>query len=311
MTRHLILFLFQVLFFCFFPSLLFAQREQAGLRLEQFGSATLSNSLVPQEDRARVSAQQAHLNVSYRSIIGEEGETIITNGFQYRFLRAMFDDVIFPQTGNLTVTYPYPRAHEYHFLFYDFLVLHSLSDAYTLVATLRPGIFSDMKNITREHFRLEGAFFVDKQMSDNFTMGLGIARSSNFGRVLLLPILHVLYFGGSSFMLDVLLPSRAELWFYPSKSIETGVTVSLSGSQYAVGEPNPLSANQFGFANATVSPIIRYNLVSKLYLSTELGYAFVRRVELVNNRLEGNARFVQQFNPNNIWFLRFGVQMMY
>jgi hypothetical protein len=309
MTRHFILFLFQVLFFCFFPSLLFAQREQAGLRLEQFGSAALSKPLVPQEDRARISAQQAHVNVSYRSIIGDEGETIIANGFQYRFLRAMFDDVIFPHTGNLTVTYP--RAQEYHFLFYDFLVLHSLSDAYTLVATLRPGIFSDMKNITREHFRLEGAFFVDKQMSDNFTVGLGIARSSNFGRVLLLPILHMLYFGGSSFMLDVLLPSRADLWFYPSKSLEAGVTVSLSGSQYAIGDANPFSANQFGFANATASPIVRYNLFSKLYLSAKLGYTFVRRVELVNNRLKGDARFVQQFNPNNIWFFRFGVQMMY
>ncbi len=295
------------------PAMLLAQREQAGLRVEHFGSASLSKPLVSlvDETRARFSAQQAHLNFSFRTIIGEEGETIITNGLQYRFLRAMFDEVVFPQRGLLTVTYPYPREQEYHFLFYDFLVLHSLSEAYTLVATLRPGIFSDFKTITRDHFRLEGAVFVDRQMSETFTLGLGIARSSNFGRVLLLPILHVLYFGGSSFMLDVLLPSRAELWFYPTKSLEAGINLSLSGSQYAVGEANPFSANQFGFANATVSPIVRYNLFSKLYLSTEFGYTFVRRVELVNNRLEGEARFVQQFNPANIWFLRFGVQVMY
>jgi len=101
-------------------------------------------------------------------------------------------------------------------------------------------------------------------------------------------------------MLDVLLPSRAELWFYPTKSLEAGINLSLSGNQYAMGEANPLLANQFGFANATVSPIVRYNLFSKVYLSTEIGYTFVRRVELVNNRLEGEARFVQQFNPNNI-----------
>ena len=304
-------FIFALLFL--FPTMLFAQREQAGLRIEQFGIASLSKPLVPLVDEARAgfSAQQAHLNFSFRTIIGEEGETIITNGLQYRFLRATFDEVVFPQRGLLTVTYPYPRTHEYHFLFYDFLMLHSLSDAYTLVSTLRPGIFSDFKTITRDHFRLEGAVFVDRQMSETFTLGLGIARSSNFGRVLLLPILHILYFGGSTFMLDVLLPSRAELWFYPTKSLEAGVNLSLSGSQYAIGEANPLQANQFGFANATVSPIVRYNLFSKVYLSTELGYTFVRRVELVNNRLEGEARFVQQFNPANIWFLRFGAQVMY
>lgn len=112
-------------------------------------------------------------------------------------------------------------------------------------------------------------------------------------------------------MLDVLLPSRAELWFYPTKSLEAGINLSLSGSQYAIGEANPFSANQFGFANATVSPSVRYNLFSKVYLSTEIGYTFVRRVELVNNRLEGEARFAQQFNPANIWFLRFGAQVMY
>jgi hypothetical protein len=306
--RH---FIFVLLFLS--PAMLFAQREQAGLRVEQFSRASLSKPLVSlvEEKNAGFSAQQAHLNVSLRTIIGEEGETIITNGLQYRFLKAIFDNVVFPNIYNLQVTYPYPREHEYHFLFYDFLMLHSLSDAYTLIATLRPGIFSDFKTITRNHFRLEGAVFIDKQMKENFTLGLGIARSSNFGRVLLLPILHILYFGGSTFMLDVLLPSRAELWFYPTKSLEAGVNLSLSGSQYAIGEANPLQANQFGFANATVSPSVRYNLFSKVYLSTELGYTFVRRVELVNNRLEGEARFVQQFNPANIWFLRFGAQVMY
>ncbi len=312
MTHRFTLFLLHVLFFVFFPSLLFAQREQAGLRVEHFGSSRLSTPLLPlASPDARFSAQQAHLNFNFRTILGEEGETVIYNGFQYRFLRATFDDVVFPYLGSFLILYPYPPTREYHFLFYDFLVLHSLSDTYTLVATLRPGVFSDFKNLTREHFRLEGAFFIDRQMSESLTLGLGIARSSNFGRVLLLPIVHVLYFGGSSYMLDVLLPSRAELWFYPTKSLEAGVNLSLSGSQYAIGEENPLSANQFGFANATVSPIVRYNLFSKLYLSTELGYTFVRRVELVNNRLKGEARFVQQFNPNNTWFLRFGVQVMY
>ncbi len=299
-----------LLFLWFSSSLLFAQREQLGFRVEQFGTARVSNPSSPLlSQQAQVGAQQAHLNFNFRTILGEEGETVLYNGFQYRFLRSTFSQVVFPLPAS--GLYPYPSTRDYHFLFYDFLVLHSLSDAYTLVATLRPGIFSDFKNISRDHFRLECAFFIDRQMSESLTLGLGIARSSNFGRVLLLPIVHVLYFGGSTFMLDILLPSRAELWFYPTKSLEAGVNVSLSGSQYAIGEANPLSANQFGFANATVSPIVRYNVFSKLYLSAELGYTFVRRVELVNNRLEGEARFVQQFNPNNIWLLRFGVQVVY
>lgn len=293
---------------CLFVSpSLFAQREQASFRYEEFGAATFSKpEPQPLFPNARFGARQAQLNLNFRTILGEEGETVIYNGFQYRYLLAQFENVALSASDLV----PYPNK-DYHFLFYDFLVLHSLSDAYTLVATLRPGIFSDFKNIGSDHFRIEGAFFIDKQMSESFTMGLGVARSSNFGRVLLLPIVHILYFGGSTFMLDILLPSRAELWFYPTKSLEAGVNLTLSGSQYAIGEPRNLSANQFGFANATISPIVRYNLFSKLYLSTELGYTFVRRAELVNNRLDGDARFVQQFNPANVWFLRVGLQAMH
>ncbi|MFQ3609558.1 MAG: hypothetical protein SNJ55_13070, partial [Chloroherpetonaceae bacterium] len=129
MTHRFTSFLFHVLFFVFFPSLLFAQREQVGLRVENFGSSGFSNPLVAvASPNPRFSAQQAHLNFNFRTILGEEGETVIYNGFQYRFLRANFDDVVF---ANLA----YPSTREYHFLFYDFLVLHSLSDAYTLVAT--------------------------------------------------------------------------------------------------------------------------------------------------------------------------------
>lgn len=288
------------------PALL-AQREQAIFRYERFGTTTFSD---PEPRRlspnARFAASQAQLNANVRTILGEEGETVIYNGFQYRYLLAEFENVA------LFAPQPVPyRDKEFHFLFYDLLILHSLSDAYTLVATLRPGVFSDFKNITREHFRLEGAFFIDKQMSESFTLGLGVARSSNFGRVLILPILHALYFGGSTWMLDVLLPSRAELWFYPTKSLEAGINLALSGSQYAIGERDPFSANQFGFANATIGPILRYNLFSKFYFSAEAGYAFVRRVELVNNRLAGEARFVQRFNPANVWLLRVGLQATY
>ncbi|MCS6989536.1 MAG: DUF6268 family outer membrane beta-barrel protein [Chloroherpetonaceae bacterium] len=290
------------------PALL-AQREQASFRYEEFGTTTFSN---PEPQRlspsARFGARQAQLNLSFRTLLGEEGETVIHNGFQYRYLLADFANVLL-NAGSLPPE-PYP-SKEFHFLFYDFLALHSLSDAYTLVAAFRPGIFSDFKNVASEHFRIEGAVFIDRQMSESLTMGLGVARSSNFGRVLILPILHVLYFGGSTFMLDMLIPSRAELWFYPTKSLEAGVSLSLSGSQYAIGEKNPFSANQFGFANATISPILRYNLFAKLYLSAELGYAFVRRAELVNNRLEGDLRFVQRFNPANVWLMRFGLQTTY
>jgi hypothetical protein len=315
MLRHFIFFFLGLMAL---RSTAFAQREQLGIRYEQFGSANFSNPTKRLNDETAVSASSVLLNGSFRTLLDKEGRTLLTSGIQYRFTQLSYDNYpkLFPLNSPVNMMESFadaPATEQVHFVMLDLVLMHVLSKDWILFAALRPGLFSDFNNITSNHFRVEGGAFLDYRFENGLTLGFGAARSSNFGRVFIVPLIHLIYFGGESFMIDALLPQRAELWYYPNKTWELGINLSLTGSQYRLGNEltTQYSANQFGFANATASPIVRYNLFHKLYLSLEAGYTFIRRAEQSNSDLDGEARFIQQFNPKQTWFFRTGFQVMY
>ncbi len=298
------------LFICFIFSAtlpLYAQREQIGIRYEQFGAANLDKAEPAFLSGNALSAFAITANASFKVFLDKRGASSLTLGAQYRYVRLGQDIAV---SSSPPVIFA-PR--EAHFVFLDLVWQQRLSTDFTLFVAARPGVFSDFRDVVFDHARLEGAAFVDWRISDELTLGLGAARTSNFGRVLIVPIAHVIYFGGESFMIDAIIPRNLDFIFYPSKEWELGVSFLLNGSEYRVGDAalNSLNMNQFGFANLTAGPIIRYQFLEKTYLSLEGGYTLLRRTELADNRLSGDARFLRQFNPANTWFFRTGIQLMY
>lgn len=290
-----------------------AQREQLGVRYEFFGERGLnipnpSASQPGSLNGKNVSAAMLTLNAGIRSQLDDN--TLLINGFQYRYL-----NVSFPTLDNTQI------SKDFHLLFYDFFLFRTLSDQFQLVAILRPGIFSDFQNVALNHARLEAVGFVDWFLSDNLTLGLGVAyQSSVFGRLITVPVLHVVHTFGD-FLLDMLLPSRGTLWYYPNPQLEIGFDIWLNGSQYRMGAVpagirNPTSnapedqVVNFFFSNVTVGPVVRYKFFDKFYLSAEGGYTLFRRLGFGDAKL--NEVFIQipPFNAgNNTWFARFGVQV--
>ncbi|MCS7013362.1 MAG: DUF6268 family outer membrane beta-barrel protein [Chloroherpetonaceae bacterium] len=306
------LFLYQLLTFslCFVISApLYAQREQLGIRYEQFGVVNLDRA-EPSLAGNSFSASALSLNASFKVFLDKRGASSLTVGAQYRFV-SIAQSINVRPSNNPGPSVPAPR--EAHLLYLDLVWQQRLSTDFTLLVAARPGIFSDFRNIVFDHTRLEGAAFVDWRLSDELTLGLGASRTSNFGRVLIVPILHIIYFGGELFMIDAIIPRNLDFIFYPSKEWEIGLSILLNGSEYRVGDAalNNLNMNQFGFANLTVGPIVRYQFLEKTYLSLEGGYTVLRRTELADYRLSGDARFLVQFNPANTWFIRAGFQVMY
>ncbi|MDX2127931.1 MAG: DUF6268 family outer membrane beta-barrel protein [Chloroherpetonaceae bacterium] len=304
-----------------FPSTLIAQREQIGVRYEMWGKSEISDS------SNTLSSFSVNFNASLRSIFGEEGETLILNGFSYRYLNIIRE---FPQSqsppdplGMPTAILPSNIKTEYHLLQYDLTVLHSLSDEWTAVLALRPGIFSDFFNITWNHFRFEAAGFADYIVSPTFTIGLGIAiQPSNFGRVLpAIPLLHILNNGnlfGKKYLLDVLLPQRADFTMYLSKPLEVGLSVALIGSSYFIGDVKNRIGSQsdrLAFANATLSGVVRYNLFDKLYITGDAGYTLLRRYEYSVSRYKelgvDERPDATSFDLPNAYFLRAGISILY
>lgn len=330
MIRFAVRISFALLCCCVFcQTALYAQREQIGLRFEAFGNTTPKSTTPSLFNNATFGAAITNLNVGFRSILGEDGGTMLINGFQYRYVNAFFP-VASSIVGKPGTEFQMASL-DAHLLMYDFMFFRTLSDQFQLVAVARPGIFSDFRNININHFRLEATAFLDWFASDNLTLGLGFAyNASNFGRLINVPVLHMIWIPTPEVMVDMLLPQRLDIWYYPNKQWDIGWNLSLLGSQFQLGAPNqvlqqalrstnPAAADiaQFHFANATTGPVIRHNFYDKMYLSLEGGYTIIRRFDFADANKEALVSYNPGsilgtlFNANNTFFFRIGLQVFY
>lgn len=285
---------------------LWAQREQLSLRVEQFGRADAQTTpgVFP---RDFLDTRQVTLTAAHRSVRGAEGNTVLVNGIFYR------------RTDLRTPRIP-GRDPTLHALYYDLLVLRTLDDKHTLAVAVRPGLFGNLDGELGRQFRVEGATFVDRIMTPRTTIGLGLSYTSNFGRVLPVPVLHVVHRRGRKVLIDGLLPSRLDVWYFPRKGIELGLNAQLSGFQYHFSENVTfplggdsgggasvvsLQAPQIQLANATIGPQLRWNAAGKWYLSADAGATVVRRFTF------GVGRGERAVDPANAAFARVGVQRMF
>jgi hypothetical protein len=278
-----------------------AQREQLSLRVEQFGeSDVLSRVGLP--DRASFDLRQTTLTAAHRSILGTDGNTVLVNGVFYR------RSDLGGELGDQTL----------HALYYDFLALRTLNDRHTLAVAVRPGLFGNLDEELGQQFRVEGAVFVDRIITPRTTIGLGASYTSNFGRVIPVPVLHIVHRRGRKVLIDGLLPSRLDIWYFPRKGVELGLNTQLSGFQYYVGAelrpqpavPPPGAAVSFRtpeiqLANATIGPQLRWNAFEKWYLSADAGATVLRRYTFGL----GSREFALE--PSNAWFARVGLQRMF
>jgi hypothetical protein len=281
-----------------------AQREQLSFRVEQFGRSDARES-GGGTGRTGFDTRQFTVTAAHRSVLGADGSTVLVNGLFYR-------------QSEIGLVTPAGFDRRLHAIYYDLLALRTLDDKHTLAVAIRPGFFGNLEHELGEQFRVEGAVFVDRIVTPRTTLGLGMSYTSNFGRVIPVPVVHIVHRRGRKVLVDGLLPSRLDVWYFPRKGVELGLNAQLSGFQYYVGEPSrngapspmPASAIQvrnpeIQLANATIGPQLRWNAAGKWYLSAEAGTTVVRRFSF------GIGDREVALEPNAAVFGRVGVQRMF
>lgn len=316
----------------------YAQREQAGIRYEILGTRTVSGSAPGLFNGGNIGGSLLTVNAGFQSQLDRDGTMLLNSQFVYRNAYALFPTAKNPVNGDFSY-----GAVSGHALYYEGIYLQTLSDKFQLAVALRAGLFSDLNNINLSHFRAEPLFFLDYFLDEKLTLGLGyVYNTSNFGRLISVPLLHIYWIPSSEVLVDGLLPTRLDVWYYPSKQWDLGLSLVLNGSQFQLGQAPGISGidrtdksvadiNQMFFANMTFGPNIRYNVFEKTYVSVEGGITAIRRfgfdagspngTGLVPARNAANvaygdsdyiASYLRGFDFGiNTWFLRFGVQVMY
>jgi hypothetical protein len=318
----------------------YAQREQAGIRYEFFGPRSIPAGTPNLYNGGQVGMSLLTINGGFQFQLDKEGSSVWNSQFVYRNANANFPTAK-AANGEFTNT-----SLTGHAIYYEGLFLQTLSEKFQLALALRAGLFSDMNNINLSHFRAEPIAFLDWFVDDKFILGLGFAYgTSNFGRLVNTPLLHIYWIPSPEILVDALLPTRLDVWYYPTKQIDVGLSIVLNGAQFQLGQPLNIQGiertlmapsinsglvrrtsdiDQFYFANATIGPNIRYNLFDKTYISVEGGYTLVRRLGFDNfaqhsgliaggrNDVDYIMSYFRGFDFGvNTWFVRAGIQIMY
>jgi hypothetical protein len=278
------------------PARVAAQRERAVLRLESFGAAPSGAASARDVEQRALQLALAH------RVIRDRGNTMLLVGAQYRDTRVALTGLGAPLSGGAT-----SLTNRVQVVTADLWLLRTLNAKHTLVAVARPGVYGDLDAIGNQ-WRVEGALFVDRIMSSRTTLGVGMSYASNFGRVLAVPVLHVVARPRRRLLVDALLPSRADLWWMPRKGLDLGVGASLTGAQYGLANSaaQPQNATTLQLANATIGPQLRWTPRGKVQLTADAGTTVLRRLEYARG-----SRTVADLTPGNVLFGRLGAQWLF
>jgi len=278
------------------PAAVQAQRERAIVRVETFGTTTAA---LPAGTAAAQSFEQSSLQVQgAQRFLLDGGNTMVLVGGIWRQV-----SVTLPVMGAVAPTDPTAL----HVATADLWMARTLDDARTLFVVLRPGLYGDGLDAGSQ-LRLEGAVFVDKIRSPRTTVGYGLSVSSNFGRVLPIPVVHVVARPKRQILIDALLPARADVWWMPRRGLDIGFGAALTGAQFALGAENRVdSADRLWLANATLGPQIRWSpRGGKLQLTGDLGTTVLRRAIFARGGDE-----VADLAPGNVAYARLGAQWLF
>lgn len=274
-----------------------AQRERAVLRVESFGGTTIS---APAGTRAPddMTQRSLQLQLSHR-LVRDGGKTILFGGAQYRGTRLALPTRPTAGTDDGTVNLVVAGA--------ELGLVRRFDARHTLVSVLRPSAFGTSADAGQ--LRVEGAVFVDRILSTRTVVGAGLSYASNFGRVLPIPVLHIVTQPSATVRIDALLPSRADLWWMPRKGLDLGVGAALIGAQY--GLPDDLQvvtgADALWLANATVGPQLRWTPGNaKWQLTADAGSTVLRRLRYARGGDE-----LADLAPGNVWFGRAGLLWLF
>lgn len=287
------------------PSAAHAQRERLVVRVDAFGGTAITrppNAIPP----AEFTQQSVQLQAAHRVLL-DGGNTMLLIGAQYRGVRVALPAAM-PASSPVIPPAISEASTDLHVAAADLWLLRTLDDRHTLVTVLRPGLYGDLDDAGAQ-FRTEGALFVDRILSPRTTVGVGLSYGSNFGRVLPIPVVHVVARPRRRLLVDALLPARADLWWMPRKGLDLGVGAGLVGAQYGLARPNQVvaGADALWLANATVGPQLRWAPQGgKLQLTADGGATVIRRLRYARGGTE-----LADLAPGNVLFGRAGVQWLF
>ncbi|WP_053991562.1 DUF6268 family outer membrane beta-barrel protein [Mangrovimonas sp. TPBH4] len=168
----------------------------------------------------------------------------------------------------------------YHSIQLSIGLISVLPKRWRLVFNAMPTIASDFhRRLNSDDFIFQVSAMATKRASQNFQYGFGLAYTSRFGNLTIIPLVSLTY-KKEKWLTSVILPAYASQYYVFNDKYRLGFKAAVYGNLYNVHFDDIISAldlNRLSYSRITLGPEFQFKLIGDLYVNTGGGIA-VRNV---------------------------------
>ena len=229
----------------------------------------------------------------------KEKKTYLFNGIQHSMFHFNLE----------TDQQAYQNSETYQSFQYRLGLIKVLPKRWTLSLTLVPTIASDFNApIESDDFVIHAAAMAIKRSGTNFQYGFGLAYTSRFGNLTLVPLFSLTRKVGNWQTIGVL-PTYLSHYYEINDQSKVGITLNINGNLYNVTLDQNYSSfdlNRVAYSRITVGPEYLHKLFGDLYLSTSTGISLRNLVEVQDDQLNKEL----DFDIKSRFYFNIGLRIM-
>ncbi len=188
----------------------------------------------------------------------------------------------------------------------SFNLTHALSQKWSLLAMVTPGLASDLHGkLNSNDFNVQAVLAGIRRASPQWAYGVGVVYSTQFGDAIPLPVLLADWNNGGKLSWFTILPVSSELWYAKSDRFHMGMLFGVNGNKYQ-GDPNRYETDdpELQYTLVTVGPSARVALGERMMFQVEAGVVPYHRFEFFDG-----SKKVDSLSLESSAFMRVGIQL--
>ena len=229
------------------------------------------------DEEGEIDMQSPQLAAMFPIALSES--VFLVLGVDYQGLFVDYKDLVFTEVYDGETYTENDLPEDFHAADLILGCIVSWDERWATYAEFRPGIHSDMKEVSGDDVYYQGGALVSYMFSDAFSLSAGAFYTDSFGEPGLLPFLGVQWQIGEDFTLDTLLPSYFLFSYQPAAWLQLGLHARLSGHEFRLTEKAPYENSVLKYEQILMGPCFDLFLTKHLVLRLEGGIAANREFE--------------------------------
>lgn len=204
---------------------------------------------------------------------------------------------------------PVSSNGDYQSVMYALGLIKVLPKSWILYMEVAPTIASDFKQpVQSDDWLLLMSAMATKRSSINTEFGFGLAYTSMFGNLMIVP-LFTLNHRSANWLFTGVLPSSIAQYYLLNEDNRIGLKLAFYGNLYNISgaaKDSGFDLNRVSYSSITLGPEAQFKVWGDLYFTTSAGVSFHNKIESQDD----NFKKELSINLDNKLFVNFGMRVL-